>query len=693
MSSPQNRFHFITAYALSLLAAYITALLLTPPKDMTREIAETASKYPISPSILSPEPHEFLRFVLFWVLFAAIFTFLYNVLRLRRRSGRHYSGGAALTLTAFGISLFFYCLLKEEWDYTKTVRGRWYIQHTIMEWNPIFVFLTVLSLVAGAVLLRKYILRKFPWLTDLRWRWLICGGLSAVLILYAGLFAYKPNPFYALSGLGHDAYYLTSVYSVYNGGTIGVDMDAVYGGHAYLLAPLLKVIGYSHHRCVFLLALICVWTFACLFYLARAVGKTPEKTLLAFAFVLQIMVFYAFGAHTGYLFYQHVPHRVVFPATMLVYIHLGGKFRRQGLYTAGGYLLSALALIWNIESGLAALGAFYVGQMFLLFSRHTPKSPLFWRGAVLHAAGILASAGTFFGSMWLIAFLRTGQSVPLSRFYATQFTFARLGYGMLPLPEGVSMYMPVFALTAFSAAFILFWLFHHAGKGFISWDLRLIAALTAVSAISLVYFIGRSDTRTLIPVLWPAQLLLCAFLSKFSTQAVLARLDRLEQSAVRLAVWPICAAVCLYAVSVPYTIASTPVISSYICAQRTHTMDDRWQEELDFLWKWRNSDGTVHLLGVYGPILAAELGLRTTYLGECLHDLYTYRAYDSLIAYTGRITASGEPLLLDSAAVSTLQKYFPEDYERLLEERRYELYESVQSLCVYLPSEETANGS
>lgn len=558
--------------------------------------------------------------------------------------------------------------------------------------NPVFVFLVVLFLVAGAIVLSKYILRKFSWLTDIRWRWLICGGLSAVLILYAGLFAYKPNPFYAPNGLNHDSYYLTSVYSVCNGGTIGVDMDTVYGGHAYLLAPLLKIIGYSHHRCVFLLALICIWTFACLFYLAWAVGKTPEKTLIIFVFVLYIMVFFAFGAHHGHFFYQHVPHRVVFPATMLVYIHLGGRFRLQGLYTAGGYLLSALALVWNIESGLAALGAFFVGQMFLLFSRHTPKSPLFWRGVALHAAGILASVGTFFGSMWLIAFLRTGQSVPLSRFYATQFTFAGLGYGMLPLPEGISMYMPVFALTAFSAAFVLFWLFHNAGKGFISDDIQLIAALTAVSAIALVYFIGRSDTRTLIPVIWPAQLLLCAFLSRLSTQAVLARLDRLERFAARLAIWPLCIVVCLCAISVPYTIVSTPVISSYIYAQRTHVMDSRWQEELNFLQKWQNPDGTVHLVGEYGPILAAELGLRTTYLGECVHDLYTYRAYDSLIAYIDQITAAGEPLLLDISAVSCLQTYVSEDYDRLLKQRRYELYESVRSLGVYLPFEGTVNG-
>lgn len=70
-------------------------------------------------------------------------------------------------------------------------------------------------------------------------------------------------------------------------------------------------------------------------------------------------------------------------------------------------------------------------------------------------------------------------------------------------------------------------------------------------------------------------------------------------------------------------------------------MDDRWQEELNFLQKWQNPDGTVHLVGEYGPILAAELGLCTTYLGECVHDLYTYRAYDSLIAYIDQITATG----------------------------------------------------
>ena len=88
----------------------------------------------------------------------------------------------------------------------------------------------------------------------------------------------------------------------------------------------------------------------------------------------------------------------------------------------------------------------------------------------------------------------------------------------------------------------------------------------------------------------------------------------------------------------------------------------------------------------------AELSLPTTYLGESTTDLYTYRAYDSLIAYIDQITASGEPLLLDFGAVSALQVYVPEDYERLMKQRRYELYESVQSLSVYLPSERAVNG-
>lgn len=90
--------------------------------------------------------------------------------------------------------------------------------------------------------------------------------------------------------------------------------------------------------------------------------------------------------------------------------------------------------------------------------------------------------------------------------------------------------------------------------------------------------------------------------------------------------------------------------------------------------------------------LTAELGLPTTYLDESTTDLYTYRACDLLIAYIDQITALGEPLLLDNVTVAYLQTYASEDYERSLKQRRYEPYESVQSLCVYLPFEGMANG-
>lgn len=686
MTTARNRFHFLAAYMVSLLTAYTAAYFLTPPQDVSQKIADAAAKYPIPAFILQPEPHEFLRFVLFWILFIVLFSVLYALLILPKSPLRYgYSGGASLVLAASILLLFFYCLFKNEWDYTKTLKGQWYIQNTIMELNPLLLFSIVLCFTAGLVLFRKYALQRFSWLADLRWRWLICGSLSIILILYSGLFVYKPDPFYSGNGLFHDSFYLTTVYSIYNGGTIGVDADAVYGGHGYFLAPLLKIIGYSHHRCVFLLVLICIWAFSCLFYLAKVVGKTPEKTLFTFAFVIQVMVFFAFGAHTGHFFYQHVPHRVVFPVTVLVYILNEKKFRHRKVYIIGGYLLSSLALIWNIESGLAALGIFFVTEILRVFSLHFPKERRFWRSAFSHLVGAAASVGGFFAAMWLIAFLRTGQSVSLRSFYITQFTFARLGYGMLPLPEGASMYMPVFALVAFGVACTLFWIFQNTGKGFLPEDIKLTAALSAASAISLVYFMGRTDTRTLIPVLWPAQLLLCLFLSRLSTQAVLSQLSQLEKSAVKLAVYPLSLVVCLYAVSIPYTIVSTPSIPPYIYAQRTHTIDTEYQEELDFLRKWKSPDGTVNLISYYGPILAAELGLRTTYVGECTNDIYDYQGYDVLIEYISGIAASGEPLLLDGYAVSSLSSYSGGRYEQLMEQYRYVPYESAQSIQVFLP--------
>ena len=419
--------------------------------------------------------------------------------------------------------------------------------------------------------------------------------------------------------------------------------------------------------------------------IAKALVKNPWSSLATFVFVVYVMVYYAFSAHTGYLFFQHVPHRILFPATMLCYILYDEKIRRiiKRGYVAGGYLLSTSAIIWNIESGLAALGAFFAVQMVQTFSLYKFKESHFWKKAFANIAGTVLSVSGFLGGMWLIAFIRTGQSVPLRRFYAAQFTFARLGYGMLPLPKGISMYMPVFALIALGAAYVFGWLVQNAGKGNISKEINRITAICAIAVISLIYFMGRTDTRTLIPVLWPAQLLLCTFLYKFLGKDSLSALSRLEQYSIKIFAYPVCLVICLYALSMPYTIATTPVISSYIYAQRTHSVPGDWQERLDFVETYRNQRDTVNFIHASGSsIICGELGLHNTYLGECTNDLYDYDAYEYLLQYMQGVMEKREPLIIDDYSVNLLKTYVNAGYERVLSQNQYAEYDRAQDLIV-----------
>jgi len=673
-----SRFSFLFSFLVSLLFAYFLATALTPPVDPTIYLTpEVLARYPISAGMLRPEPHEFTRFVFFWCFFLASFLFLFLLIEkflnkpTHQQLGKNLSGYTALLVSGLGITLLLYCLFRVEWDYRHTHQNRFYIRDTLLNAN-VFVLLFVIFLIAAMLSFLFLAPKKWPWMMDKRWHWFLCVVIASAVTAYAVFFICKPNPFYAPNALYHDSYYFTSIYNVYYGASIGVEAESIYGGHAYFIVPLLRLIGFTYHRFIAVIAVLCAVIFAALFLLSKSVAQTPMGTLFTCVFVLYVMVFYAFAAHGGYYFYQQVPHRVIFPVTMLCYISLEKHIRnRKSLYDICGYFLASLAIVMNIESGLAALGAFFVSRLtrsLLLYNLRTGK---LWRSVLFNFGACGASISGFFGIMWLIAFIRSGESIALARLYNTQFTFAQLGNGMLPLPDGISMYMPVFAICAFSVAYIVQYLIKNTGKGRVSHEHTFIVALCATGIISLVYYVGRSDTRTLIPVAWPAQFMLCYFVGKLLRRDFVLSLGKLERFSVKLFAIPICLLIAIYALSIPYTIGKTETISSYIRAQRTHTVPESFQNDLGFIKKYTALDKTINLVGVYASVALADLGIRNTYLGETANVLYTWEAYEFLLSYVNHIMGEGGALILDNFIYEELMVYCQEEFLEMLSVRGY----------------------
>lgn len=677
----QNRVYFLLSFFSSLFISYGLALVLIPPINQESVVQKNILEYPVPIEILQPEPHEFMRYILFWLFFTMLFLIFYmgmsrfNVLSIAEKIDKH-----LILVSCFGCSFFFfYCFLKKEWDYTKTFKERFYINNTLFS-SPVLCLFVTLAAIMMLYLIRR---KQINWLIDEKWNWLICYIISLLVSIYAAIFVCKPNPFYNPNALSHDSYYFTSIYNVYYGGSLGVEASTVYGAQAYLIVPILKLIGFSYHRFVFVMGVLCFIIFVGIFFIVKELVKKPILTLMSFLFIIYTMVFYTFALHGGFFFYQHVPNRVLFPVIMICYVIFSKKIiRKRNIYVICGYLLSVISLIMNIESGLAVLGAFFISEVVLLFSLHSLKKIQFYKKLTLNFVAVVLSIITFLGIMWSIAFIRSGECISLTNLYITQFVFSKLGYGMLPLPSGMSMYMAVFSLVAFFVAIILKLIIN----GKIHHEHLVLSAITSISVILLIYYIGRTDTRTLIPVIWGPQLLLCYLVSRINEKEISINISKIEKLSAKIISYPLLIVISLYAISIPYTIGTTNSISSYIYSQRVHEVPHQYIDEMDIINKYSTGDKTVNLVSNYASVILAEMGKKNSYLGECCNDLYTFEAYDYLLGYIEKVCIKKEPLLLDGYTISQLNRYVPERFNSILEKNLYRISEEAGSIKVFTPN-------
>ena len=153
-----------------------------------------------------------------------------------------------------------------------------------------------------------------------------------------------------------DAFYY-SIVQVFQGKTILVDLNSQYGLYPYFLLPLLKLIGLNITAIsliqIFFYLVFCV-TF--LLILEKFVKNPWVKLfcLLTFIYLVHILGF----IHSEYqYYYQYVPHRLIFPALiLLVCFFYYRDDRAKRLLYIFGFLISSIALLWNLDTGIPVLG-------------------------------------------------------------------------------------------------------------------------------------------------------------------------------------------------------------------------------------------------------------------------------------------------------------------------------------------------
>lgn len=295
------------------------------------------------------------------------------------------------------------------------------------------------------------------------------------------------------------------------GKTLLADLPSQYGLFPHMLAPLFCVVGLSVLKLSVLFALMQVASMAGLFFVTSKLVRSRLLLLLAgLALVMVTFETVLYFAGIDERYYQYWPIRFFWPA-MSVLVFYWFACRRTLLRCAAVSLLSAIGLLWNVDSGLfivVAFGAYLVAQWaMILFPWSEPPSELRdrWTSRSFAAAiAIHAVVATAVVSASLaVMVLKAGGPLNLRALFEYQRIFIELGLMMLPLPTQVHPWMSV--LGVYLAGLVVSLGIWRRRGAQVRADVMFYLSMLGLGLF--VYYAGRAHILNLVTVCWPAVLL------------------------------------------------------------------------------------------------------------------------------------------------------------------------------------------
>lgn len=326
--------------------------------------------------------------------------------------------------------------------------------------------------------------------------WRIVGIAS---VTRSGVWSTHADPvFFALS-------------QVVAGKTLLVDLPSQYGLFPQMLAPLFSVVGLSVLKLSALFALMQVASMVALFFVMSQLIRSRLLLLvtgLALVMVTFETVLYFAGIDERY--YQYWPVRFFWPA-MSVLAFYWFVSQRTLLRCAAVSLLSAVGLLWNVDSGLfivVALGAYLVAQGVIhFFTRRESLSDVacLWSSRSFAAAiaiHVFVVCAVVSLSLAVMA-LKAGGPLNLLSLFEYQRIFVELGLMMLPLPSTVHPWMSI--LGVYLAGLVVSLGAWRRRGAHVQADVMFYLSMLGLGLF--VYYAGRAHVLNLVTVCWPAVVL------------------------------------------------------------------------------------------------------------------------------------------------------------------------------------------
>jgi hypothetical protein len=482
-----NIYDTVTISIFTLLSL-ILVLMLTS-LSVSTQIFDTNFILDIYQKNMFPEHKERLLFTLGVVLspiFLTAYTFFLPI-RIKKlfRSDRF--------LLFFSILGFIFLLMAFKKTHFTLLRG------SILHSSPILSIIAIVLFVITKRLVKKDLL-KFP-----KWPIVIEGKLLFIMVsIVIGFISLiqlslEYNITQNVGNKHHFGVVLFGVQQSLLGKSLLNDFTHLYGQYPLFINPIFKVFGLSITNISILFSLLTGSSLICLWLSLKYIIK---NNLISFLTLLSIIYFNfilsSLLRNEVNLYYQYIPIRTFFPTLILLLFISFTKRPTKKLFMLGS-LLSLVAMIWNLDTGLIVFITWNLSIIyyFLCYKKESYRRVFF---ISLSSLGI--------SLVTLLCFIFSYESsysvLPsVKNLFHYQNIFYKSGFGMIPMP-----YLHMWNIVLFSYILALGYSVHSFCKKEVSLLSTHLFFLSILGFGLFVYYQGRSHDTVFSFVWYPSLIII-----------------------------------------------------------------------------------------------------------------------------------------------------------------------------------------
>ena len=501
-------------------------------------------------------------------------------------------------------------------------------------------------------------------------------SLSFLIFVFYAVSRYDYSATELYHNLHHYNAWWFPIYKVGSGMTIGTDFTNLYGFYPYLVVPVLKLLGgVNQHSLSLYMAFVFTLMAACLIgFCGRFFKNKLLGTICAIgAFALGPIKF----LHYGKTYFQYYPSRILFVFLVLGLIALYSTFKKaRPIFKVVGILIVALSLVWNIESGLVA-AIIWAGYLVLeKATDHRLTDPALIKRIAFAVISTLVSVLLAVCFIEAVTYLRTGSLLSIDIITYGITVFAGLGFYMIPIkPHLWILIAAAFAYGLYVSIPNLALAKRKNSSPDTDKDFTTALFIISITGTGcFMYFMGRTHPETCM-TFTPWAVIVCALLAERN----LPELERIKnvkakkkfQLFAKRSGIALRNLVCFGIAGITMT-AGVSVI--FDVANKNSEVNTKFLDEQPALvhlseqfsdWAETDCNGETPNILIYYSVLVQELmGLPAE---ETVTNQPSWFYYSDIHTYIDYIKShSDEVFIIDSKAVNNLSKYFPEEWEEIV---------------------------